>query len=67
VPQFAPREARPMANFIMQPWHLLLAILAGAIHDEQQQVIEYLRTENQILKEKLAKKRIILNADKRRR
>jgi hypothetical protein len=56
-----------MANFIMQPWHLLLAILAGAVHDEQQKVIEYLRTENQVLKEKLGKKRIILNADQRRR
>jgi hypothetical protein len=42
-------EANLMANFIMQPWHLLLAILAGAVHEEQQQVIEYLRTENQII------------------
>ena len=56
-----------MANFIMQPWHLLLTVLAGAVHEEQQQVIEYLRAENQVLKEKLGKKRIILNADQRRR
>ena len=42
-----------MANFIMQPWHLLLANLAGAVHEEQQRVIEYLRTENQVLKEML--------------
>ena len=56
-----------MTTFIMQPWHLLLAILAGAIHEEQQRVIEYLRTENQVLKEKLGKKRILLNDDQRRR
>lgn len=48
---FAPPEARPMTNFIMQPWHLLLAILVGAVHDEQQQVIEYLRAEHQIILE----------------
>ncbi len=43
-----PREVHSMANFIMQPWHLLLAILAGAVHEEQQEVIEYLRNENQV-------------------
>jgi len=30
-------------------------------------VIEYLRTENQVLKEKLGKRRILLNDDQRRR
>jgi putative transposase len=45
----------------MHPWHVLLAFLAGAVHEEQQQVIEYLRTENQVLKEKLGKKCNILN------
>ena len=34
-----------MTNLIMHPWHLLLTILAGDVHEEQQQVIEYLRTE----------------------
>jgi len=33
----------------------------------QQAVIEYLRTENQVLKEKLGKKRILLDDDQRRR
>lgn len=37
------------------------------INREQQQVIEYLRTENEMLKEKLGKKRILLNDDQRRR
>ncbi len=30
-------------------------------------MIEYLRTENQVLKEKLGKRRILLNDDQRRR
>ena len=42
-------------------------ILAGWVNRQQQQVIEYLRTENQVLKEKLAKRRILLNDDQRRR
>ena len=54
-------------NFILQPWQLLLLILAGWVNRQQQQVIDYLRTENQILKEKLGKRRILLNDDQRRR
>jgi putative transposase len=42
-------------------------ILAGWVNRQQQAVIEYLRTENQVLKEKLGKKRILLNDDQRRR
>ena len=48
-------------SFVLQPWQLLAAILAGWVNREQQQRIEYLRTENQVLKEKLGKKRILLN------
>jgi putative transposase len=54
-------------NFLLQPWQLLLLIVASWINEEQQRVIEYLRTENQILKEKLGNKRILLNNDQRRR
>ena len=54
-------------NFVLQPWQLLLAILAGWSNRQQQDVIEYLRTENQILKEKLGKRRILLTDDQRRR
>jgi len=46
---------------------MYFAILAGWINRHQQEVIEYLRTENQVLKEKLGKKRILLNDDQRRR
>jgi len=40
---------------LLQPWQLLFLILAGWINRHQQEVIEYLRTENQVLKEKLGK------------
>jgi transposase InsO family protein len=53
-------------NFILQPWHLLLLAFAGLANREQQQALEYLRTENGVLKEKLGKKRILLNDDQRR-
>ncbi|MCO6045476.1 hypothetical protein NG895_16315 [Aeoliella sp. ICT_H6.2] len=33
-------------QFILQPWQLYLTLLAGWMNREQQQVIEYLRTEN---------------------
>ncbi len=56
-----------MTNTILHPWHLLVAIIAGAVNREQQRAIEYLRTENQVLREKLGKKRIMLNDDQRRR
>lgn len=54
-------------DFILQPWQLYLVILAGWISRQQQEVIEYLRTENQVLKETHGKKRILLNDDQRRR
>jgi hypothetical protein len=41
-------------NFVLQPWQLLLAILAGWSNRQQQEVLEYLRTENQILKKNSA-------------
>jgi putative transposase len=54
-------------NFVLQPWQLLLAILAGWSNRQQQEIIESLRSENQILKEKLGKRRILLTDDQRRR
>ena len=48
-------------------WQLDMVILSGWMNRQQQEVIEYLRTENQVLKEKLGKKRILLNDDQRRR
>lgn len=54
-------------TFILHPWQLFAIILASWINRQQQQVIDYLRTENQVLKEKLGNKRILLNNDQRRR
>ena len=54
-------------SFILHPWQLYLVILSGWINREQQEVIEYLRTENEVLEEKLGKQRILLNDDQRRR
>jgi hypothetical protein len=54
-------------SFVLQPWQLLLVILAGWVNRQQQAVIEYLHTENRVLREKLGKRRILLNDDQRRR
>ena len=52
---------------VLQPWQLLLLILAGWINRHQQEVLEYLRAESQMLKEILGKRRILLTDDQRRR
>ncbi len=55
-------------KFILQPWQLMLIILASWVNRQQQQeVIETFRTANVVLKEKLGKKRILLTDDQRRR
>ncbi len=41
---------RSIMEFILQPWHLFLVIQDGWMNRQQQQVIEDLRTENQVLK-----------------
>jgi hypothetical protein len=53
-------------NFVLQPWNLLLVSWTGWINCHQQNVSAYLRTENQVLKAELGKKRILLD-DKQRR
>jgi len=50
-----------------QPWQLLLLILAGWINRRQQEAVDYLLTENRVLREKLGKKRILLNDGQGRR
>ena len=51
----------------LQPWQLLLLVLAGWLNRSQQNVIEYLLAENRILRNKLGKKRILLNDNQQRR
>jgi putative transposase len=46
---------------------MLLLILAGWKNQQQQHAIEYLIAENQILRERIGKKRISLTDDQRRR
>jgi hypothetical protein len=54
-------------DLVLQPWQLYVVILAGWINHQQQHVVDYLRTEDHVLKEKLGPKRILLNDDQRRR
>jgi putative transposase len=51
----------------LKPWQLYLVIIAGWVHWQQQFVIEYLITENKILREVHGPKRILLTDDQRRR
>jgi hypothetical protein len=53
-------------SFIIQPRHIFLLGLSGWVNCHQQYTIEYLITENQVLKDKLGKKRIPLNDDQHR-
>jgi hypothetical protein len=54
-------------NFVLQPLHLLVVILAGWFNQHQQAVIEFQITQIQVLMKKLGQKRILLNDDQRRR
>jgi putative transposase len=51
----------------IRPWTMMLTMLAGWVNQHQQDVIEYLKAENAILKEKLGKKRLILSDEQRRK
>jgi transposase InsO family protein len=54
-------------NFILQPWHIVLLALSAMIDGEWDRAIDYLLMENQVLREKLGRGRILLNDDQRRR
>jgi putative transposase len=54
-------------SLIIRPWQIFLICLSGWINRQQQYMIEYLITENLVLKGKLGKKRILLNDYQRRR
>ena len=45
----------------VQPWSMLLVMVAGWLNRHQQDVIEYLKEENKILREKIGTKRILLS------
>ena len=50
-----------------KPWQFFMVALAGWMNRQQQDAISYLKVENQILREKLGHKRIILNESQKRR
>ena len=54
-------------SFVLHPWQFWLIGAAGWINRSHQEAIEYLRAENQVLREVIGKKRILLNDDQRRR
>ena len=54
-------------SFVLLPWQLLVLIVSAWMTKAQQELIDYVLTENQALKEKLGGKRIVLNDDQRRR
>ena len=53
-------------SFLLQPLQIVLAVLSEYIRKEQEKVIEYLQLENQILREKIGGKRVLLRDDQRR-
>ena len=52
---------------MLSPFQFLLVSIAGWMNQGQQQVIEYLREENRVLREQLGHRRLRLNDDQRRR
>ncbi len=54
-------------EFVLHPWHVLILTVSAWINREQEQIIEYLLAENQVLREKLGKGRILLDDDQRLR
>jgi putative transposase len=52
---------------MLDPFQFLLVSIAGWMNQDQQQVIEYLREENRVLREQLGNRRILFNDDQRRR
>jgi len=54
-------------NFVLHPWYIVLLALSAMIERERDKAIDYLLIENQVLREKLGKGRILLNDDQRRR
>jgi len=51
----------------IRPQTILLMMLAGWVNRHQQDEKEYLKTENKILREKLGRKRILLNDEQRKK
>ena len=57
---FQKHESGVGMKSVLHPWQILLLVLAGWVNKHQQNAIEYLIAENQILREKIGNKRILL-------
>ena len=55
-------DLRPMS---LDPLRFVAVALAGWVNQQQQDVIEYLREENRVLREQLRNRRLRLNDDQR--
>ena len=62
-----PGTSQVAMNVLLQPCCLLLGMLSEWVRQEQEKVIEYLRTENEVLREKHGNQRILLSDNQRRR
>ena len=51
----------------LTPFHFIVIALAGWMNHRQQNVIEYRREENRVLREQLGNRRMRFNDDQRRR
>jgi len=51
----------------LDPFRLLLVAVAGWMNQEQQQIIEYLREENRVLRAQIGDRRLRFDDDQRRR
>lgn len=54
-------------SFVLKPWQLWVVAISAWINQQQRELIDYLLTENRVLKETQGPKRIVLNDDQRRR
>src|SRR3954452_1096713 len=56
-----------MVEKVLNPFQFVVIVLAGWMNQRQQNVIEYLREENRVLREQLGERRLRLTDDQRRR
>ena len=53
-------------NCVLQPWHILLAVLSGWVNHRQQQIIEFQNAQLEALLKKQGRQRLLLSDDQRR-
>jgi putative transposase len=56
-----------MAEKVLNPFQFVVIVLAGWMNQRQQNVIEYLREENRVLREQLGERRLRFTGNQRRR